>query len=271
MRFHILQKLLLIILLSLSASVFADDKINWVGFYGGVGAGFNSQKTELNSYGIDGAAYYHSLTPPNIYDLYDNKNFTSNKVIPNIHIGYNWQNNNILYGLETEFNYLNTSNSKCHPFSAGHHIAYGATLDTCNDPWGNSFFSVSTKWLSTINGKVGYAFNEYNLTFQGGLTFGEISSSLKTNCGSGGCGAGSSYSVDSNLNWSEIKYGWNLGGEIERKINKDWALFAKYKYVDLGSVSHSFNPNADYFPRNENGFSSKSTFNLLTFGANYHF
>jgi hypothetical protein len=121
MRFITLQKLLLITLLTLSASAFADNKINWSGFYGGVGPGFNNQKTELNSYCIDGAA--HEIgTPPTRYDLYDNKNFTSNKVIPNIHIGYNWQNNNILYGIETEFNYLNTSNTKCHPFSAGNHV-----------------------------------------------------------------------------------------------------------------------------------------------------
>jgi hypothetical protein len=269
MKNHTIRKLVFILLLALSVSVFAQDKIDWAGLYGGVGAGFNSQKTELNSYGIDGAAHAQA-TPPNVDDLYDNKNFTSNKIIPNIHIGYNWQNNNILYGLETEFNYLNTSNSKCHPFSAGHHNAYGATLDTCNDQWGNSFFSVSTKWLSTINGKVGYAFNEYNFTLQGGLAFGEINSSLKTNCVQE-CGSGEAYPIDSNLNWSEIKYGWNLGGEIERKINKDWALFAKYKYVDLGSVSHSFNPNADVWPRNENGFSSKATYNILTFGANYYF
>jgi opacity protein-like surface antigen len=272
-----MKKILLILLLTSSSCVFAESGAIWEGFYGGIGIGLANQKINLNSYGIDGGVhntwqtYNPPFSGPALGDLYVFNKFNSTKIIPDLQFGYNWRHDKFIYGLEADFKYLNTSSDTCHSFSNANHLAYGATLNTCNDDWGNSFFSVSTKWLSTINGKIGYTFDAYNLSLQGGLAFGEINSTLQTICGSGGCGFGSSYQVNSNLKWSELKYGWNLGAEIERKVNDNWALFAKYKYVDLGSVSHSFNPNADYWPGNENGFSSKASYNILNFGANYYF
>jgi len=111
-------------------------------------------------------------------------------------IGYNYQMNQLVLGVEGDGDWSNIRGSTvCGALSCG----------TRND------------WLATARGRVGYAFDRFLPYVTGGAAFGDIKTSL----------AGFSDSTTT-------KAGWTGGGGIEAAIAGPWTAKLEYLYVDLG-------------------------------------
>jgi outer membrane immunogenic protein len=111
-------------------------------------------------------------------------------------LGYNWQMNQAVFGVEGDIDWTNLRGS----------TACGGT--SCE---------VKNSWLGTLRGRVGFAWDRVMPYVTGGLAFGDI----RTNVA--GVGSGST-----------TKAGWTLGGGLEFALSAPWTAKVEYLYVDLG-------------------------------------
>lgn len=123
-------------------------------------------------------------------------------------LGYNYQFNRIVFGLEGDMD----AN-----FAKGSTPCAGVTCETKSD------------WLSTLRGRVGYSFGRFMPYVTGGAAFGDIKTSIPT--------VGSA---------SETKTGWTVGGGVEAKIRGPWSAKLEYLYVDLGRGASVGGADASY-------------------------
>jgi outer membrane immunogenic protein len=107
MRFFTLQKLLLTTLLTLSATVFADDKINWAGLSFGVNTGFSNNSYNLTPVdnSVSAAANVADCGIPGCTTWSQN----AKSAIFGIDTSYDFQRNDYVYGLGIR--YLNLANA----------------------------------------------------------------------------------------------------------------------------------------------------------------
>ena len=112
-------------------------------------------------------------------------------------LGYNWQFNQIVFGVEGDLDWSNLRGSA--PCGA-------TTCETRND------------WLGTVRGRLGYAVGNFMPYVTGGLAVGDIKTSI--------AGVGSA---------NQTKAGWTVGGGLEAHISGPWTAKVEYLYVDLGS------------------------------------
>jgi outer membrane immunogenic protein len=111
-------------------------------------------------------------------------------------LGYNWQINQAVFGLEGDLDWSNMRGSAF------------CSVTSCD---------VRNGWLGTIRGRVGLAWDRVMPYVTGGLAFGDIRTNV-TGVGSG----------------NTTKSGWTLGGGVEFALAGPWTAKLEYLYVDLG-------------------------------------
>jgi outer membrane immunogenic protein len=131
-------------------------------------------------------------------------------------VGYNWQSQNFVYGLEADLNWVGARKT-----------------ETTQNP---GFFPVvnSTKltWLATVRARAGVAFGRTLVFGTGGLAVGQVKNSL-TFPPPIVCGV---CPLESN----GTRAGWTAGGGIEHFIsNPHVTVKAEALYVDLGRKTHT--------------------------------
>ena len=119
--------------------------------------------------------------------------------------GYNWQYGNAVFGVEGDLDWSNLKGS--------------ATTTLC--PGG---CSTSDSWLSTVRGRLGYAFGGVLPYVTGGLAVGDIRAATP-----GFAGA------------STTNAGWTVGGGLEVALPGNWSAKAEYLHVDLGHFNCGLN------------------------------
>ena len=150
---------------------------NWTGFYAGINGGYGFGHSEWSNpagtsgFDIDGGVVGGT-------------------------IGYNYQVNKIVFGLEGDIDWSGIEGS----------TACGAT--TCQ---------TRNNWLSTVRGRMGYSFDRFMPYVTGGLAIGDIETSI------GGIGGG-----------RDTQVGWTVGGGVEAALDGPWTAKLEYLYVDLG-------------------------------------
>ena len=111
-------------------------------------------------------------------------------------LGYNYQINQMVLGVEGDIDWSNIRGST---------LCGGLSCETRNN------------WLGTVRGRVGYAAGRFMPYVTGGAAFGDIKTSV--------AGIGDS---------STTKAGWTVGGGLEANIAGPWSAKVEYLYVDLG-------------------------------------
>jgi outer membrane immunogenic protein len=143
--------------------------------------------------------------------------------------GYNWQTGPIVLGVEGDVDWQNLK---------------GSTTNLC--PAGGC--STNTDWLSTVRGRLGYAFDRVMPYVTGGLAIGDIKAAAP-----GFAGA------------SQAEAGWTVGGGVEFALTNNWTAKAEYLHVDLGNFNCGFSCGATA----TNNVSSRE--NVVRAGLNYKF
>lgn len=137
-------------------------------------------------------------------------------------VGYNWQLNTIVAGLEADINYNGVNqNLAASPMLA-------APLSE------NMAYSVSDRldWFGTVRGRLGIApFPAMLLYATGGFAYGQVSSSSAIAFSStADTYAGSAVST---------RIGWTAGAGAEWSFSPGWSIKGEYLYVDLGRISYA--------------------------------
>ncbi len=176
---------------------------------------------------------------------YDETSFTGGG-----QIGYNFHYDDLVFGVEDDFNYLglNTSDSATGVYPCCAPDTYTVKQD------------LSVDWLATVRGKLGFAVDQVLLFGTGGLAFGNVDyhghfSETYT-----------PYSFNSGST-SGVQTGWTAGAGVEWMMADNASLKLEYLYCDLGSVSAgSTLPGKDDKFHNEADVSG----NVIRAGFNWH-
>jgi outer membrane immunogenic protein len=187
----------------------APPAFSWTGFYVGVNVGAASHEAttqDLNGWG--------GGTPPYVTPW-----FNSNRTTASYggQVGYNWQVSNFVVGVETDLNYIGSSNTFVPPNNI---IANG-----CGTTCGVSATNELT-WLSTFRGRAGFAIDRIMIFGTAGAAVGQVNN----HWGWGGEGFS-----DSQFSASGTRSGYVYGGGIELMLMPNWVVRAEGMRVDLGT------------------------------------
>ncbi len=198
---------------------------NWTGLYVGGNFGYSWGRQDVSSGGL-------LLDTPHV-----------DGIIGGGQIGYNWQMNQLVLGLEADFQ---GSGQK----GDGSFIGAPAFI-----PASTLTFTDKLDWFGTIRGRVGYAMDRWLPYVTGGWAWGHGSISANVTGGTTGAGSGSTdYS------------GWTLGGGVEYAFMNNWSAKLEYLYIDFGNgPSVALPPSAVVLS------GGKLTDNIVRVGINYKF
>lgn len=208
-----------------SAAQAADVAVpayDWTGFYVGANAGvaWNNSDLDAGDFRYNGSRY----------DTLDNQiegdqaAFTGGAML-----GYNWQMDQIVLGVETDFNFLGFSDDNERNASGTfNEKAFSASHKT----------SFEADWFGTIRGRLGFAADNMLFYGTGGLAYGHMSAESDIDA----TYDGQSYSFDGNAD--TVNWGWTVGAGMEYGI-ENWSLGVEYLYVDLGSADWDVDANFD--------------------------
>jgi outer membrane immunogenic protein len=140
-------------------------------------------------------------------------------------VGYNWQWNCWVLGLEADGGYLWARDSR----------DSGTIFNTTNiDPFHvrNAF---QTHYLFTFGPRIGYAFGRWLPYITGGLAVGDLEfeqaiafpDEAPDNVEGG--------------RHTETNVGWMVGGGLQYALTDHWSLRAQYQYIDLGDIDFTSN------------------------------
>jgi len=191
---------------------------NWTGFYIGINGGWGFGKSDWNL----------STLP------LDTGSFNVNGGLVGGTVGYNWQWDSWVIGLEGDFDgsWLDGKTSACTTITVN-----GAQCETKNN------------WLATIRPRFGYAADRVLFYATGGVAFGDVV-------------------VNTATNWqSADKTGWTAGAGIEGAFTDHWTARVEYLFVDLQNSSFTAT-NALGAPV---PVTTKFNANLIRLGVDYKF
>jgi len=177
----------------------------WTGFYIGGDIGY--------TWGTDS----HNNAAGNLYSFN-----TPQGEIGGVHVGYNYQINQFVVGLEGDADGLNFSNSNT--------LALGVV----------SFYeSTRIPVEGSIRGRLGYAWDHLLFFATGGAAFGDIQHQYAVTAPTQLQVAPNTLVTryDPNNPYSSTRVGWTVGGGVEYALSNNWSVRGEYRYTDFGHSS----------------------------------
>ena len=141
--------------------------------------------------------------------------------------GYNWLHGRFAYGIEADFNHLNTS-------PTAFDIATGPTALTETTSMESRML-----WFGTLRARAGVVVRpDWLLYATGGLAYAQVDHTLSDDCV--GCGNSPFNLGPFTQSNRDRKVGWTVGAGTEFLHASHWRLRAEALYVDLGSETHTY-------------------------------
>jgi outer membrane immunogenic protein len=194
---------------------------NWTGFYVGANVGYGWADASASAAFGGGSA---------------GASETLNGVIGGGQIGYNWQVDNFVTGLEADIQ----GSGQEHTTDAS---ILGIGLSETD----------RLTYFGTIRGRLGWAINRWMPYITGGWGYGQIKSDLSIN-GVGTFSTSNSHSA------------WVLGGGVEAALIGNWTGKIEYLYLDTGDIDNSFDTGIGTL-----NTTTRVKDNIIRAGLNYRF
>jgi outer membrane immunogenic protein len=185
----------------------------WTGIYlgGQIGYAWSNDNATILASGTD--LFGNPFVVSNSY------NQGANGVIGGVHVGYNYQINQWVLGLEGSVDGTSLSKTVIVPVADG----FGNT--------GSITATARAGVQGSIRGRIGIAWDRVLLYGTGGVAFSGNTLRLNDTTGffTGIPGA--------TANFSNTRVGWTVGGGIEYAVTHNWSVRAEYRYSDFGHIS----------------------------------
>ena len=225
---------------------------NWTGFYGGanVGGAWGTSNAAMTT--CIGCGY---LVPADAV-LFNNNGTASLRpggFTGGGQIGYNWQAGSIVWGLESDFDYLGLKSSSS--ITVPYIPAFAPNTFTLNQ-------SILTSWLATVRPRVGWTTNNWLFYGTGGLAVTNISYNGSFSDTFGAAETGSI---------SRTRVGWTVGGGAEWEFASRWSAKVEYLYANFGSLTTTGVNNAFFGAAQVVTHNVNLQTNIVRFGLNYKF
>jgi len=206
---------------------------NWTGFYIGLNVGGqfgHSEDQDLDDYN-------HGL----------GWGYDESGVVAGGQLGYNFQWNWLVLGIEAEGGYMNLDGSGIDP----HAFSPDTKGETDSD------------FFTTIRGRLGFAFGHWLFYATGGGIGVNLETRVIDNCDTGACGDDLINAGKTEFNW-----GWTGGGGIEYMFGCHWTVKAEYLRYQLDDQSFS---GVDEFGTRFHFKGIGTEGNIVRAGLNYKF
>lgn len=235
-----------------------DPTYNWTGFYLGANAGGAWGRSDAaTSTVFSGIGYFAATSVPAIAQI-GNQRIDQSGFTGGLTAGYNWQSSNVVFGLESDFNYLGLKGSTS---ATGVYPCCAPTGFTVNS-------SVTTDWLMTFRPRLGIANNNWLFYVTGGLAVANVRSSFAF--------TDTFATAAESASISKTKAGWTAGAGVEYALMNGWSVKAEYLHIDFGSQDTTsanltaLTP-AVAFPSNVYSHSADLKADIVRAGLNYKF
>jgi outer membrane immunogenic protein len=163
-------------------------------------------------------------------------------------VGFNYQTGNVVFGVEGDFDWAANNNNNV-TFIGPSPLLHSFTA------------SANDRWMATVAGRLGYAFDRWLLYVKGGGGWVGASSFTVTDVATGASvSAGSSNSVG----------GWLVGGGFEWAFTNNWSLRAEYDYFGLSNRSFTV-PTTFPILAGDTFTTGRNNIQMATVGINYLF
>ena len=180
---------------------------NWSGFYVGLHVGGQFGHSEDFDFG------YNAIDHPFGY--------SESGVIAGGQVGYNFQWNWLVLGIEADGGYMDLDGRGVSRFDAR---VFGSDTHGKTD----------SDFYTTVRGRLGFAFGHWMFYATGGGIGVNLETRVIDNCDTGGCGASLLNAGKTEFNW-----GWTGGGGIEYMFNCHWTMKAEYLRYQLDDQTFS--------------------------------
>jgi outer membrane immunogenic protein len=167
---------------------------SWAGFYVGGQIGYGDDGVRWRNLG---ASTFYSPLNSVTHDR-------GNGVIGGGQVGYNFQVNRFVFGVEGSISAADFDRSFASPYNPA------------TDVW-----SSKVTWLSTATGRIGYGFDSWMPYVKAGLAVANVDTSI-ANTVTGVTNQGSA-----------VHYGWTAGGGVEFKVAPKFSLGLEYMHTEL--------------------------------------
>jgi outer membrane immunogenic protein len=149
---------------------------------------------------------------------------TPNGVIGGAHVGYQYQFNQLVLGLEGTVDGTSLRNNAVAslPFFGGR---FNVNASTNADVQGS------------IRGRLGVAWDRALIYATGGVAFGGFNTNFSVN---GNAADGTPFFASNSF--SNTRVGWTVGGGIDYAVTNNWSIFAEYRYTNFGSIRNDLFP-----------------------------
>ncbi|TPQ40288.1 porin family protein [Bradyrhizobium guangdongense] len=195
---------------------------NWAGFYLGANGGYAwSVDDSLLSYNNVGV--FNGVAPKG--------GFGGGQ------LGYNWQFNSVVVGLETDIEGSNITDSG---------ISTGGR---------SQFYKLN--WFGTVRGRLGFAVQDALFYATGGFAYGGLNKYT-----TGG--------VPTDFTYNSTATGYVAGAGLEYKFTPSWSVKAEYQYINLRR-NDLYDPTGVNFATTRNLNTADDAFHTVRVGVNYFF
>ncbi|EJN15876.1 hypothetical protein PMI42_00532 [Bradyrhizobium sp. YR681] len=228
--------------MALKAPVTAPAAVfSWTGFYVGGNVGGAWNRNEMAAYNGPVLPGFIVLPPnaavitlfPGTLDTLNGPG-TQSAVIGGGQVGYNWQVQRAVFGVEadavaTGFKGATESRS----MTAGAPLILTTPVtQTVTVDYGH------INWMASFRGRLGYAADRVLLYATGGAAVAEFGGSKVTLTNSPGIAVPAG-TFSSTGGGSDVRWGWTLGAGVEWAFASQWSLAGEYRHSDFGTRSVS--------------------------------
>jgi len=228
----------------------APAAMDWTGFYAGGNIGGAIGKSATSTVQSGTAATAAQQT---VFNSVNANNFNASSAILGAQLGYNYEFQDFVFGLESNFDYMPQNTA-----ATTSAVVTGTTAYTATN-------SIQTNYDYTLRGRLGYSFADDTLLVYG--TGGLALADLTYNQQGVGAGTSTGNAADTHsLNNAMI--GWTAGGGLEWRFVPNWSLQGQYLYENLGTETQSYTGTTTTTGYTQN---ASLTENLVTAAINYHF
>ena len=208
-------------------------------------------------WGANNGNYY--VATPGGLGAYDSLNGDAQVASVEGHVGYNWQYDHAVVGLEGSLLGTNLVKSSLLPVYDG-----AGLLNPGNPPNGGTLTTaVKSNLQGSLRGRLGYAWDRLLPFVTGGVALGGFTQQSYL------WGGDSQGLFNASSSRSSLRAGWTLGAGAEWAMTRSWAIRGEYRYTDFGTVGDASTyaaPVATLFTGTH-----RLDQNLLEFGVSYKF